>query len=168
MTKKIAIELEPHKVEFSVPDDFDVTVDENKISAVAIYKKTRMIYAEIKSPYSKLTDFNEKDMMEEINMQLPTLLDMWQDSPALNSKSNTRPTRTSDPLRNETLKNHEGRYLEFIYDTGSIVGRGLYWLNEDTVLDIYFLYHKLDEEMQRIIEQTKSSATITTAPTAPN
>ncbi len=70
------------------------------------------------------------------------------------------PSTSKAPI-DDNLDNHEGHYLVCKYDTGAIVERGIYWFNENTICDIYFIYFKDDTEMSIVIKEIKASAKLT-------
>jgi hypothetical protein len=164
MTKELAVELKPHKAEFSAPDDFDVTVDESKNFGAAISGgKNRFMYAEIVSGYPKQKTMKTLKRWEsEATSKAQELCKRYSSLAHVSTLHDQLPGSISTAPKDENLDNHDGLYQKHTYDIGWIVERGSYWFNENIICDIYFIYLQNDAEMGGIIEEIKKSAKLTT------
>jgi hypothetical protein len=164
MTKEFSVELEPHKAEFDVPDDFDVSVDVNKNFGVAISRRVKLLmYAKIVPEYPKPETMETRRILRgETNSKAQNIWTRYglHFADASTMHDQIAPSTSKAPI-DDNLDNHEGLYLVCKYDTGAIVERGIYWFNENTICDIYFIYFKDDTEMSIVIKEIKASAKLT-------
>ena len=166
MTKEFSVELGPHKADFNVPDDFDVVVDVNKNFGTAISRRVkvkRLMYAQIVPGYPKLETMETRRRLcgETIsnaqNFRIRYVLPL---ADASTKHDQIAPSTYKAPI-DDNLDNHEGLYLVCNFDTGMIVERGIYWFNEDTICDIYYIYIQNDTEMSSVIKEIKASTKLT-------